>query len=424
MCFAFEFIPSHSVNSKMRVTKRGGTFEEVKFEKIAERIKKLSWNLSAIDASLIVAQVASSIVDGIATEAIDQLTAEIAISKNADHPDYGKLAARIAMSNIHKKTNDSVIETFERLSSVLDPTFFGMVKRYQDELQDMVEYKRDYEFDFFGIKTLERMYCTKIDGVLIERPQHVYLRVAMALCGRQGDMQRVKETYDLLSKKFFTHASPTLFNAGMKVQQCASCFLDVTDDSLDGIFNCFHRCARVSKFGGGLGVNVSSVRSKGAPIHSTNGASDGIIPMLKVANSVTSYVNQCFVPETPVYSNHGVVRMDEVRVGDTLVTRDGSFKKVNEVFVREVENEAMVTLTPKFGFEGITCTKVHEIFCLRGQKPLLNFNTIRNRLDKGYATPEFCSAGDLIVGDFVGFPIPRDTIEYDFSEEFCRFYGA
>jgi ribonucleotide reductase alpha subunit len=389
----------------MRVTKRGGAFEEVNFEKIAERIKKLSWNLSTIDASLIVAQVASSLVDGITTENIDHLTAEVAISKNIDHPDYGKLAARIAMSNIHKKTSDSVFETFERMASALNPSFMDLVRRYDEELQEMIEYKRDYDFDFFGIKTLERMYCTKIDGVLVERPQHVYLRVALALCGQSGDMQRVKETYDLLSKKYFTHASPTLFNAGMTVQQISSCFLDASDDSLDGIFNCFHRCANISKFGGGLGISVSSVRSKGAPIRSTNGVSDGIIPMLKVANSVTSYVNQCFVPETPVHSARGIIRMDRVEVGDSLVTRDGTYRKVNEVFVRHVINEPMFTLVTKIGSEGITCTGVHEIYRLRG------------------SSTDFCHARDLVVGDYLGFPIPTSIVDQDFSEDQCRSYG-
>lgn len=276
----------------MRVVKRSGKFEEVNFEKITDRIKKLAWNLRNVDPALIVTQVASSIVDGITTEAIDHLTAEIAISLSADHPDYGTLASRIAMSNIHKKTSDSVLETFEKMKSVVSATFLTMARKYAHELQSMVHYGRDYDFDYFGIKTLERMYCTKVDDVTVERPQHMYLRVALALCGKDGNMARVKETYDLMSQKYFTHASPTLFNAGMKVQQLSSCFLDGADDSLDGIFSCFHRCARISKFGGGLGVNVASIRSKGAPIASTNGHSDGIIPMLKVANSVASYVNQ------------------------------------------------------------------------------------------------------------------------------------
>ena len=278
--------------SIMRVVKRSGTFEEVNFEKITERIKKLSWNLYEVDAALIVTQVASSIVDGISTEAIDHLTAEIAISMCADHPDYGKLASRIAISNLHKKTSDSVIETFERMAYAVSPAFLEQARKYADELQEIVDYRRDYGFDYFGIKTLEKMYCTKIGDKIIERPQHVYLRVALAVCGNDGDFGRVKETYDLMSRKYFTHASPTLFNAGMKVQQLSSCYLDSADDSLDGIFSCLHRCARVSKYGGGLGVNISAIRSKGAPIKGTNGTSDGIVPMLKVANNVACYINQ------------------------------------------------------------------------------------------------------------------------------------
>lgn len=277
---------------KMHVVKRSGASEEVNFEKISERIKKLSWNLSAVDAALIVTQVASSIVDGITTEAIDHLTAEIAITMDSDHPDYGTLASRIAVSNIHKKTSESVLETYERMSDALSAPFLELARKHADELQEMVDYRRDYDFDYFGIKTLEKMYCTKIHDVLVERPQHMYLRVALTLCGKDGDLNRVKETYDLMTRKYYTHASPTLFNAGMKVQQLASCFLLDSEDSLDGIFSSFHECARISKFGGGLGMNVSSIRSKGAPIKSTNGHSDGIVPMLKVANSVASYVNQ------------------------------------------------------------------------------------------------------------------------------------
>lgn len=287
-----ETVTNSKFVSTMRVVKRSGSFEEVNFEKITERIRKLSWNLPRVDPALIVTQIASSIVDGISTEAIDHLTAEISISLGADHPDYGKLAARIAVSNIHKKTSDSVIETFERMSSIVSPDFLERARKYAGELQDLVDYRRDYDFDYFGIKTLEKLYCTSIDGRLVERPQHMYLRVALAVCGNDDDFSRVRETYNLMSLKYFTHASPTLFNAGMNVQQLSSCFLDSSDDSLDGIFTCLHRCARVSKYGGGLGVNISSIRSKGAPIKGTNGISDGIIPMLRVANNVASYVNQ------------------------------------------------------------------------------------------------------------------------------------
>lgn len=282
----------HSIKTSMRVIKRSGAYEDVNFEKIAERIRKLSWNLSDVDGGTIVARMAASMCDKITTEKIDQLTADIAIGMEAEHPEYGILAARIATSNMHKKTSESVMDTWERLETVLSPEFLERARTHADELQQMIDYRRDYEFDYFGLGTLEKLYCAKLDGVLVERPQHMYLRVALAVCGIDGDLDRVKETYDLMSRKKFTHASPTLFNAGMNVQQCASCFLLSMDDSLDGIFDCFHDSARISKYGGGLGVNISKVRSKGAPITSTNGNSDGIVPMLKVANSIACYINQ------------------------------------------------------------------------------------------------------------------------------------
>ena len=208
---------------------------------------------------------------------------------------------------------------------------------------------------------------------------------------------------------------------------CENCFLmGVHVDSLDAIFQAFHTMATISKYGGGIGFHVHGVRAKGSRIKSTNGASDGLVPMLKVANEVINYVNQCFLPDTLVYTKHsGVQRMDEVSMGEGLVTRDGTFKTVHEVFVREVTDEPMLTITPKFGIGGMTCTKVHEIFALRGQDSMLDHAVILDRLDKGFAAPEFCPASNLAVGDFVCFPVPGDTetVDYAFSEEFCRLYA-
>jgi len=276
----------------MRVIKRSGSFENIAFEKIAERMKRLSWGKisDVIDVGKLVSQIACGMCDGITTEQIDRHAADIAIGMESDDPAYGILASRIAVSNLHKKTCESVVETYDKLRDVISPSFLSMVREHAEVLQTMVVYSRDYDLDYFGVQTMERLYCTKLHGVTVERPQHVFLRTALAVCG--GDMDRVKESYDLMSTGHFTHASPTLFNAGMKIQQMASCFLLGMDDSLDDIFDTLHDCARISKHGGGLGVHISAVRSKGAPITSTNGASDGVVPMLKVANDVVSYVNQ------------------------------------------------------------------------------------------------------------------------------------
>lgn len=275
----------------MKVVTRSGVAEDVSFDKIASRLRRLSGTkLSAIDVGRLVSLTASSMFDGISTSQLDELTAEISVSLASEHPDYGSLAARIIVSNWHKQTNDSVIETFRSMSSALSPAFMELAEEHAEDLQACVDYKRDYDFDFFGIRTFQRIYCTKIDGKSIERPQHVYLRVALAIGG--ADLKRVRECYALMSKKKYTHASPTLFNAGMKTQQLASCFLSNMEDSLDGIFKSLHDVAQISKLGGGIGMHVGNVRSKGSLIRSTNGASDGIIPMLQVANQVIRYVNQ------------------------------------------------------------------------------------------------------------------------------------
>jgi ribonucleotide reductase alpha subunit len=275
----------------MKVLTRTGTFEDVSFDKIASRLKRLCHGrVSSVDVGRIVSLTASSLYDGISTAQLDELTAEISVSLASEHPDYGTLAARILISNWHKSTDDSVFETWRSMSEALSAEFMERAEGHAEELQAMVDYKRDMDFDFFAIRTFQKIYCTKIDGKLVERPQHVYLRVALAIGG--DDMKRVRESYTLMSKKKFTHASPTLFNAGMRTQQLASCFLLGMQDSLDDIFSALHSVGRISKLGGGVGMHVSEVRSKGAAIKSTSGTSDGLVPMLRVANDVICYINQ------------------------------------------------------------------------------------------------------------------------------------
>jgi ribonucleoside-diphosphate reductase alpha subunit len=278
----------------MHVIKRSGEREEVSFDKIAQRLRALSWNLEAIDFGLVVSHVACKLAEDMTTEGIDKLCADTLMGLEMEHTDYGTLAARVAVSNVHKKTNDSVFQTFERLKDVLSDEFFLILYSFKEaDIQSIVDYQRDYALDFMGLRTFERLYCTKLnDEELVERPQHVYMRIALAVCGADGDLDRLKETYDLLSLKFYSHASPTMFNSGMKCQQLASCYLDAMDDSLNSIFDCFHRSASISKRGGGLGVDISTIRSRGSLIKGTNGKSDGVVPMLKVADAISSYVNQ------------------------------------------------------------------------------------------------------------------------------------
>lgn len=281
----------------MRVTKRDGRLESVQFDKITQRLAALrrphGSQARALDIAVtgVAAQVCAAIHDCITTVRLDELAADIAAGLSTDHPDYVLLAARILVSNLHKHTPAPVVEAWEAMASVLAPDFLQCAQAHEMELQAMLCYDRDYDYDFFGFKTVERLYLGRVGGKIIERPQHMWLRVALALWG--DDMDRVRETYEYLSTGKFTQASPTLFNAGLKRQQLASCFLTgIEDDSIDGIFDAVAKCAKISKYGGGIGLHVSGVRGKGAPIKGTNGKSDGLVPMLRVLNAVAGYVNQ------------------------------------------------------------------------------------------------------------------------------------
>ncbi|AGE55540.1 ribonucleotide reductase large subunit [Acanthocystis turfacea Chlorella virus MN0810.1] len=288
---------------RMNVVKRDGSSEAVSFDKIMTRIGRLCWAENAkpshsgrvqngleVDISRIVASICSSVVDNITTVQLDDLTADKAASMVTTHPDYGILAARIAVSNLHKQTSDSVLETYAKMSSMLSDEFLQVVRNNEQAFQSLVNYDRDYDFDYFGFSTMKRLYLTKVDGKVTERPQHTYLRVAIALWGE--DIAKVKETYDALSKRKFTHASPTLFNAGFKNANLASCFLVHVDDSLTNIFKSLGDVAQLSKFGGGIGLHMSDIRGRGSKIQGTNGESDGIVPMLKVYDTTSAYANQ------------------------------------------------------------------------------------------------------------------------------------
>ena len=289
---------------KMHVLKRDGTLEQVSFDKIMQRIHRLCWPEGAkptlkgsraqtglsVDVSRIVGSICASIVDGISTTKLDDLTADKAASLTTVNPDYGILAARIGVSNLQKQTSESVVDTFGKMSHLLNDNFKQDVQEFGTEYQKIVDYARDFDFDYFGFKTMERMYLTKVGGKIVERPQHTYLRIAVALW--RGDIAKVKTTYDALSLRKFTHASPTIFNAGLKHANLASCFLAHVPDSLGDIFKVLGDCSQMSKHGGGIGLNISDIRGSGSRIAGTNGESDGIVPMLRVYDATSAYANQ------------------------------------------------------------------------------------------------------------------------------------
>jgi len=274
----------------MRVTKRSGRVEDVKFDNVTNRISKLTEGLSnSVDVTKVAQQVFSSIYDGINTHEIDTLSAEICIGMITSDPDYEILATRITASNIQKRAANNFHIAMRKLHKAGIVTH--EVLEVSSKVRDDIKPERDYDFGYFGLKTLEKGYLQKIDGEIIETPQYMYMRVSIGIHGH--DTERVLETYDALSKGLFIHATPTLFNAGTPRPQMSSCFLIANkEDSIDGIYDTVKECARISKWAGGIGLHIHDVRANKSHIRGTNGTSDGIIPMLRVYNSTARYVNQ------------------------------------------------------------------------------------------------------------------------------------
>ncbi|CAN5303303.1 ribonucleoside-diphosphate reductase subunit alpha [soil metagenome] len=288
----------------MLVIKRDGRRETVRFDKITARIEKLCYGLDTnfVNPVDIAMKVISGIYDGVTTVELDNLAAETAASLTTKHPDYAVLAARIAISNLHKVTSKSFSNTMKRLYTYLDPKtgenasliskeVYGIIKQHAAQLDSTIIYDRDFSYDYFGFKTLERSYLMKLDGKIVERPQHMLMRVAIGI--HMEDIEAAIETYNLLSEKWFTHATPTLFNAGTPKPQLSSCFLlTVKDDSIDGIYDTLKQCAKISQSAGGIGLSIHNVRATGSYIKGTNGTSNGIVPMLRNFDMTARYVDQ------------------------------------------------------------------------------------------------------------------------------------
>ena len=274
----------------MRVMKRSGRIEDVKFDKVTNRISKLTYGLSKnVDASMIAQQVFSSMYDNIKTHEIDTLSAEICIGMITSDPDYEVLATRIVASNIQKRVPSTFSEAMQKLYDAGIVT--EEVAKVSTQIDSYIEPERDYQFGYFGLKTLERGYLQKINDEIVETPQYLYARVSIGIHG--DDIERVVETYEAMSKGLFIHATPTLFNAGTPRPQMSSCFLVANkDDSIDGIYDTVKECAQISKWAGGIGLHVHDIRANKSHIRGTNGTSDGIIPMLRVYNATARYVNQ------------------------------------------------------------------------------------------------------------------------------------
>ncbi len=287
----------------MYVVKRDGHKEPVMFDKITARVRKLCYGLNPlVDPTRVAMRVIEGLYDGVTTSELDNLAAEIAATMTTTHPDYAQLAARISVSNLHKNTKKSFSEAMKDLYEYVNPRTgkkapllsdeaYAVIQKNAEKLDSSIIYNRDFGYDYFGFKTLERSYLLKLNGKIAERPQHMLMRVSVGI--HLDDMEAVLETYELMSKRFFTHATPTLFNSGTPKPQMSSCFLlAMKDDSIDGIYDTLKQTAKISQSAGGIGLSIHNIRATGSYIAGTNGTSNGIVPMLRVFNDTARYVDQ------------------------------------------------------------------------------------------------------------------------------------
>ena len=423
----------------MHVTKRNGELEEIAFDKILTRIKKLGSEANIhINYQQLVMKVIDQLYDTISTTKIDELAAEQCAALSTLNPYYGTLAGRIIVSNHQKNTEPDFSNIMSNLYNFIDihnnkkplvsEELNVFVNKYSEQLNFMIEHDRDYLIDYFGFKTLERAYLFKIGNKVVERPQHMWMRVAVGIHGdlnNDKSLTLIKETYDLMSQKFFTHATPTLFNSGTPRPQMSSCYLlAMEEDSIEGIFNTLKDCAKISKWAGGIGLHVHNIRAKGSHIQGTNGISNGLVPMLRVFNNTARYVDQCVIPETIIYTTQGPIEIQHCSFGETQIFNlNGDVETIENVLEHPYDGE-ILNIDTMYSIDCLQITPEHPIFVLRNQTKDINYNIIKNRIDKHIINFEWTEAKDLDLNDMIVYSIPKNNIDIvNISEEDCFMYG-
>ena len=290
-----------------------------------------------------------------------------------------------------------------------------------EELDSWCDFSRDYLIDYFGFKTLERAYMMKVNGKIVERPQHMWLRVSLGIHG--SNFVKARETYDLMSQKYFTHATPTLFNSGTPHPQLSSCFLlSMESDSINGIYNTLKDCANISKWAGGIGLHIHNIRASGSHIRGTNGSSNGIVPMLRVFNHTAKYVDQCLDPETVVYTKRGAIPIKNIVIGDEVITDDGQFYEIGKVLDSNYSGD-FYKMDIQHTFRPLSLTDMHPLWCVKNVEGADCYH-LRNLLENKLIEPDFIEAKNIDTNDYIGFPIPKYEKDIrGYSEDDCRFYG-
>jgi ribonucleoside-diphosphate reductase alpha chain len=415
------------------VVKRTNEKEEVSFDKIIKRIKNLSNGLN-INPTLLAQKIIQEIYDGIKTSEIDELAAQLCASLSTEHPDYLKLASRIEISNLHKNTSPSFSETIGILYENRDihdnhcplicQEVYDIVNKNKTKLNSYINYENDGQIDYFGLKTLEKSYLMKVKGKIIERPQHMFMRVSLGI--HQGDIKEALKTYDMMSQKYFIHATPTLFNAGTRRPQLSSCFLlAMKDDSIDGIYSTLRDCALISKWAGGIGLNIHNIRASRSLIRGTNGISNGLVPMLRVFNNTARYVDQCVHPETIIYTTRGPMKIQDVSLGETeIFNLSGNTETIQNVLEHPYDGNVF-NIKVQHCIDNLMITDEHPLFVLRGQKKGTNYSVIQNRLDKNLVKFDWVEVKELTTDDMIAFPIPTFSNDINtLNADDCYVYGV
>jgi ribonucleoside-diphosphate reductase alpha subunit len=425
---------SNEFDDEMFVKKRDGEMEVVAFDKILRRIRTIGTEVGIkINYTSLAMKVIDQLYSGISTTKIDELSAQQCASLASTHPDYNVLAGRITISNHHKNTSSSFVDVMTELyeykdthgksSPLLSADLFDVVQKYKDEWENILDYERDYLIDYFGFKTLERAYLMQVNKVTVERPQHMWLRVSIGIHG--DNMEKIRTTYEYMSQKYFTHATPTLFNAGTPHPQLSSCFLlSMENDSIEGIYNTLKDCALISKWAGGIGLHIHNVRASGSHIRGTNGSSNGIVPMLKVFNNTAKYVDQCVLPTTIIYTKQGPMHISKCISGVTeIFNRTGNLETIDNVLEHAWSgNIVEVTLFEHLS-NPLSITPEHPIYVLQNCANK-DENEIQNDLDLGLTKFEWTDAKDVTPNDGIVYSIPQYQLDFaSLTEEICYFYG-
>ena len=386
-----------NMDNELKVKKRNGRLVNIDLGKIQTRIKKASTGLKVnhLEVSMKVVQ---GLYDGVTTTELDKLAADTAASLTTNHPDYSKLASNIAISALHKDTSGDFEKVFNTLreNKLLNQEYTDRVISYGlDNIKNEIDYNRDYMFDYFGFKTLEKSYLLKLKQnnqvIILERPQDMYMREAITVTENWED---AKETYKMLSEWNYTHATPTMFNSGLKGQQLASCFLiNNKGDDKHNLFNTIKDVGVISSAAGGIGLSISNVRAKGSTIHSTNGRSHGIMPYLRNLNETAKWMDQCFDGEQEVETDQGFVKFKDLTLKHKVITSDGNFYPLHKIIISDYEGEIIeinnVKVTPK-----------HPFYIIKeGNK--FTEKELQDRLNSKVILPEWVEAKDIKKEDLI-----------------------